>query len=190
MTLSITKHIALIFSIFCLMSFSNILTNPKIGDAIDSLDGISVYYNGTMTHVAGRHVTSDGYNLGLKWQCVEFVKRYYYEIYNHKMPDSYGHAKDFFDKNLGDVAYNASRGLMQFRNVRYEKPRKGDILIYDSYKHNPYGHIGIVAEVNPDHIILIQQNVKKKTRQKLKLVEYNGIYTVADFDVLGWLRKV
>lgn len=190
MTLPIIKHIYLIISIFHLISFCNISNNPKVGDAIDVLDGVAVYYNGSMTNVAGRNITKDGYNLGLKWQCVEFVKRYYYEIYNHKMPDTYGHAKDFFDKSLPDVAFNYTRGLMQYKNVRHEKPRKGDILIYDAYKNNPYGHIGIIAEVTDSHVILIQQNVKKKTRQKLKLVEYNGIYTIADFDVLGWLRKV
>jgi len=104
------------------------------------------------------------------------------------MPNSYGHAKDFFDKNLPDIAFNVNRGLHQYKNVRNVPPQVDDIIIYDSYKGNPFGHIGIIAQVSDDHIIIIQQNVGKKTRQKLKLVEYNGIYTIADFDVLGWLR--
>ena len=187
------KHITykltfLVFSLILLSSFSNFNSNPKVGDVIDSLNGIAVYYNGDLLHVSGRNVTADGYNLGLKWQCVEFTKRYYYERFGHKMPNSYGHAKEFFDKSLGDVAYNPARGLHQFKNVRNEKPRADDIIVYDAYDGNPYGHIGIIAEVGPDYIIMVQQNVGKKSRQKLNLVEYNGIYTVADFDVLGWLR--
>lgn len=163
--------------------------DPMIGDVIDSYQGIPVYYNGTsITNVKGRNLSSDGYNYGLKWQCVEYVKRFYHQKFGHKMPNTYGHAKDFFNKELGDVAYNADRAMMQYKNVRYEKPQVNDILVYDAYQSNPFGHIGIVAEVGPDYIVLIQQNVGKKTRQKLKLVEYNGIYTVADFDVLGWLR--
>ncbi|MDW5290896.1 hypothetical protein [Formosa sp. PL04] len=55
-----------------------------------------------MGHVSGRNTTPDGYNLGLKYQCVEFVKGYYYEHYNHKMPDSYGHAKSFFNSGIKD----------------------------------------------------------------------------------------
>ncbi|WP_413044376.1 hypothetical protein [Pseudomonas sp. YJ42] len=62
----------------------------------------------------GRNLTQDGYNLGLRYQCVEFVKRYYFERHGHRMPDSYGHAKDFFDPQVGDGALNARRGLLQF----------------------------------------------------------------------------
>lgn len=46
------------------------------------------------------------YNIGLKYQCVKFVKRYYYEHLNHKMPDSYGHEKDFFDNTIADGQLN------------------------------------------------------------------------------------
>ncbi len=186
MTKKSPKYSLLFVAFFICTSFS--MTNPKIGDVIDRLHGVPIYYNGSLLHVGGRNVAKDGYNLGLKWQCVEFVKRYYYEKYGHRMPNSYGHAKDFFDKNIGDVGFNQARGLHQFKNVRYEKPQVNDILIYDAYEGNPYGHIGIIAEVGQDYVILVQQNVGKKTRQRLNLVEYNGIYTVADFDVLGWLR--
>lgn len=37
-----------------------------------------------------------GYYYGYKWQCVEYIKRFYYEAKGHKMPDSYGNAKDFW----------------------------------------------------------------------------------------------
>src|SRR5690606_23830292 len=69
-----------------------------VGKPVDSLNGVVVYYNGAVGHVLERNVAADGYNIGLKYQCVEFVKRYYYEHLQHKMPDSYGHAKDFFDQ--------------------------------------------------------------------------------------------
>ncbi len=159
------------------------------GEVLDSYNGVPVYYNGeNYTNVSGRNVTSDGYNLGLKYQCVEFVKRYYYEHYGHKMPNSYGHAKEFFDKTLLDKDFNQERGLLQFRNVRTHRPMAGDIIIYDAYYGNPFGHIGIITEVGEDYVELIQQNFGTKTRQKLKLVEFAGIYTVADYDILGWLR--
>lgn len=152
-------------------------------------NGIPVYYNGdNFTNVSGRNTTSDGYNLGLQYQCVEFVKRYYYEYYQHKMPNSYGHAKEFFDKTLHDVDFNEARGMMQFRNIRYEKPQVDDIIVYDGYRENPFGHIGIITMVTDDSIEYISQNMGSKTRQSLKLVEFQGIYTVADYDVLGWLR--
>lgn len=173
--------------LFILTTLSN---ESKIGDVIDSYQGISVYYNGNCKNVSGRHKAPDGYNYGLKWQCVEFVKRFYYKSLQHKMPNQYGHAKDFFNKNLDDVAYNKERGLMQYRNTRYSYPEKNDILVYGPDPTNPFGHLAIVTDVYDDYLLLIQQNMGNKTRQKLKIVNYQGIITVADFNVLGWLRKV
>ena len=57
--------------------------NYSVGQRIDSLNGVFVYYNGSVSNVSGRNKASDGYNLGMKYQCVEFVKRYYLEYLNH-----------------------------------------------------------------------------------------------------------
>lgn len=181
---SVFLYIAVILS-FC--SFTSF--NLEIGQVIDSFNTVPVYYNGKdFRHVSGRHVTQDGYNLGLKYQCVEYVKRYYYYVYNHRMPNSYGHAKDFFDTSLEDVAYNKTRGLMQYRNARYERPKVGDMLIYGQHNGNPYGHTAIISKVTDNEIEYIQQNFGAKTRQTLKLVEFMGIYTIADYNIYGWLR--
>ena len=184
-----SKHTLLVLMGLAFLSFTSF--NFEVGQVIDRYYDVPVYFNGNdYRNVNGRNVTSDGYNLGLKYQCVEYVKRFYYEVYEHKMPNSYGHAKDLFDPELGDVDFNAERGLMQYRNTRYEKPQEGDILIYGKSGHNPFGHTGIICEVGPDYDVLIQQNFGTKTRQRLVLAEFQGIYTVADYDVLGWLRHV
>ena len=87
----------LVFIIIALSGLSLAIIDPEVGSEIDNYNGIPVYYNGYFTNTFGRNTTDEGYNLGLKWQCIEFVKRYYYEVYDHKMPDSYGHAKDYFE---------------------------------------------------------------------------------------------
>lgn len=182
------KFLFLLVTISIVVSYSFYESNP--GDPIDYLHGVPVYYNGkSFRNSYGRNIASDGYNLGLKYQCVEFVKRFYYEHYNHKMPHSSGNAKDYFDKSLPDVGFNSKRGLMQYRNIREQKPKAGDILIYDSYPGNPYGHIAIIADVKKDSVQIVQQNMGKKSRDMLPLVEFMGYYTVADYYVLGWLRK-
>jgi hypothetical protein len=178
--------IGMLVSIAFFFSFTH---QPKIGDQIDSLNGVYVYYNGkNFTHVNGRHYTADGYNLGLKYQCVEFVKRYYYEYFGHKMPSSFGHAKDFFDHSLGDIGFNKKRGLIQFRNIRESRPSVNDILIYGPSPDNRYGHVVIVSKVYDDHIEIIQQNMGLQTRQEINVVNYQQYWTVADYNVLGWLR--
>jgi len=163
--------------------------HPKEGMAIDQLDGVNVYYNGDPENVFGRNLTDDGYNLGLKYQCVEFVKRYYLQTKGHKMTESYGHAKDYFDLSLGERGFNETRGLMQYRNTRKFLPKVGDILVFDGNDKNPYGHMAIVSKVDEKLLEIIQQNWGLKSRHSIKLVEYKDIWTVADFDVLGWLRK-
>ncbi|MBK8698150.1 MAG: hypothetical protein IPN29_00645 [Saprospiraceae bacterium] len=85
----------LLLTLFTCSSFFS----PKIGDVIDMLDGIKVHYNGSsFARSYGRNLATDGYNLGLKYQCVEFVKRYYYYHFDHKMPDTGGNARNFLTK--------------------------------------------------------------------------------------------
>lgn len=175
------------FSIFAFLSFTSF--NPERGEIIDSFNGVNVYFNGhTFTTVSGRSTTMDGYNLGLKYQCVEFVKRYYYQVYGHKMPNSFGHAREYFDKRLGDKERNKARGLMQYRNVREFAPKQGDLLVYDSCPGNPFGHVAIITKVSEDHVEIIQQNTGKESRASLKLVKFMDYYTIADYNILGWLR--
>ena len=84
---------------------TKVTTQLPVGAPLDTLDGVLVHHNGGMNNVSGRNMV-DGYNVGLKYQCVEFVKRYYLEHFNHRMPNSYGHAKDFFDPAIADGMMN------------------------------------------------------------------------------------
>ncbi len=42
--------------------------NPKhaVGEQLDELNGVAIYYNGGVNTVQGRNLTQDGYNLGLR----------------------------------------------------------------------------------------------------------------------------
>ena len=159
----------------------------NIGDKVDSLNGVYVYYNGSVGHVLKRHVAKDGYNLGLKYQCVEFVKRYYYEYYKHKMPNSYGHAKDFYNSKLADGKYSADRNLLQYKNPSLSKPKVGDLLIFDGHVFNPYGHVAIISKVFEDKIEIIQQNPgpSAPSREVFELKFENNKWLIDKSDLLG-----
>lgn len=167
--------------------------NPKykIGEPLDSLNGIPVYYNGMVGHTGVRNTAPDGYNIGMKYQCVEFVKRYYYQRFGHKMPDAFGNAKDFFNTSLPDSAFNAQRGLMQFTNGSKLPPQAEDLLIFDGHTSNPYGHVAIVAMVDSNRVVIIQQNPGPfgASRDTMQVV-YDGLWHIKRARVLGWLRKV
>jgi len=165
-------------------------SSSKRGQVIDSYKGVKVYYNGNVGNVSGRNVTKDGYNLGLKYQCVEFAKRFYYEAYGHRMPDSYGHAKDFFDRNLEHGAYNRARGMKQYRNGGPEKPRKNDLVIIGASSGNSFGHLFIITDVDRDAVEFIQQNPGSgnPSRGRFPLKVKNGNYYINADQVAGWLR--
>lgn len=163
--------------------------NTKVGTVLDEIDGVAVYFNGPISNVNGRNTTADGYNLGLKYQCVEFVKRYYYQHYRHKMPNAYGHAKEFFDYSLKGHGYNRQRALTQHPNGGVVKPQKGDLLVFNGNSDNPYGHVGIISKVGTDFVEIIQQNVAKSTRATYRLQNYGSYYNIEDQDIAGWLRK-
>lgn len=172
-------------------SDSDLSTELAVGQQIDSLNGVFVYYNGGIDNVIGRNTTADGYNIGLKYQCVEFVKRYYYEHLNHKMPDSYGHAKDFFNNALSDGQINNQRKLTQYTNSSKTKPKVDDLLIFNGTAFNKYGHVAIISRVTENEVEIIQQNPgpSSKSRETFRLDNKDGKWEIKNGLVLGWLRK-
>lgn len=137
-------------------------------------EGVRIYTN-RVSNSNERNLAKDGYNLGKKWQCVEFVKRFYYKRYDHKMPNSYGHAISFYNVSVKSGEVNKDRDLIQIKNNGKNKPCKNDIIIVDS--GSVYGHVAIVSKVEESHIEVVQQNHRMK-RQKIKINKR----------ILGWLR--
>ena len=167
--------------------------NPKysVGQTIDSLKGVYVYYNGGVGNIEGREVTKDGYNIGLKYQCVEFVKRYYHEALDHKMPDTYGHAKDFFNPSNKDATINTQRNLRQYTNPSTSKPKVNDLVVYSGSLLNRYGHVSIISKVTDNEIEIIQQNPGPfgSSRETYTLKNTDGKWRIDNPRILGWLRK-
>lgn len=164
----------------------------KEGDIIDSINGVYVYFNDDGDGLpAKRNLAPDGYNIGLQWQCVEFVKRYYYEYLQHEMPDSYGNALDFYDKKLADGALNTKRNLLQFTNPSAIKPEVNDLIVFDGNIMNRYGHVAIISKVYDDKIEIVQQNAgsSNSSRGLMKLQFENGMWYIGSSQLLGWLRK-
>lgn len=169
----------------------NLNNDFYVGQPIDSLNGVVVYYNGGVDNVSGRNITADNYNIGLQYQCVEFVKRYYYEYLNHKMPDSYGHAKDFFDHTVKDGQINTQRNLIQYTNPSFTKPQADDLLIFGATLSNGYGHVAIISNVTDSVIEIVQQNPGAfgKSRVKFGIKTKDNRYYIDNKRILGWLRK-
>jgi ABC-type multidrug transport system fused ATPase/permease subunit len=161
-----------------------------VGEQLDELNGVAIYYNGGVNTVQGRNLSQDGYNLGLRYQCVEFIKRYYFERHGHRMPDTYGHAKEFFDPTLSDGSLNAKRAMLQFRNGSAEQPQAEDLLVFAPSLLNRYGHVAIIASAGTDSLQIAQQNPGPfgSSREDLGLTQREGHWYIEQSRVLGWLR--
>ena len=159
----------------------------QIGKELDSYKCVPVYYNGVIfTQSHGQNYGDDGYYFGYKWQCVEYVKRFYKLAKGHAMPDTHGNAKDFFGTSVGQGELNASRGLYQYKNGGGAAPQPDDLIVFNDTK---YGHVAIVTAVTDSYVEIIQQNVRGKTRAQLPLRVDNGNYYVGDKrQPAGWLR--
>jgi surface antigen len=107
------------------------------------------------------------------------------------MPYSYGHAKNFFDKTIADGKFNKKRNLTQYKNPSKTKPKADDLLIFDGWTFNKFGHVAIVSKVNPNSIEIIQQNpgASGKSREKYQINYKSGKWVVENNRILGWLRK-
>jgi len=163
----------------------------KAGKKVDNYNGVAIYDNGSVRNVSGRNLTPDGYNLGLKYQCVEFVKRFYYYYYDHKMPDSYGHARDFFDRSVSDGGYNRQRNLIQYTQGSSSRPKANDLIVFGPTPFNEFGHVAIISKVSSTEIEIAQQNPGRgnSSRANYPLSNNNGRWNVGNQYVLGWLRK-
>jgi len=157
------------------------------GDSIDAYNGIAVYNNGVdYSKSSGKHYNKDSsFYYGKKWQCVEYIKRYYHDHLLFTMTDGMGHAKDFFDPAVKQGGLNKRRGLLQFKNDDTEKPKVNDILVFGG----KYGHVAIVTNVSGNEVEVIQQNIYMQPREKFKLAVKNGICSIGDKrKPNGWLR--
>lgn len=161
-----------------------------VGEHIDDLNGVAIYFNGGVSTTNGRNLSHDGYNLGLRYQCVEFVKRYYFERYDHRMSDSYGHARDFFDRSLPDGGFNAKRGMLQFSNGSSTRPEPDDLVVFRPWLFNQFGHVAIVASVDAASLEIAQQNPGPfgQSRESFPVVYRDGKWFIEHWRVLGWLR--
>ena len=159
----------------------------SIGLETSRYKGVPAYENGYLFHHSqGRHYAADGYYYGQKWQCVEYIKRFYKIVLQHEMPNVWGHARSFFDPGLADGALNPARGLRQYRNGSRAAPRPDDILVFCDTQ---YGHMGIITHVGAREVEIIQQNIFGKPRQRFALRCDRGRYSIhAPRLAAGWLR--
>lgn len=190
-----TASCAFVAILFCSMScvlLSKAHGGLPLNTAVGEFNGIAAYSNGSSSRESTEYNDSTGVITGYKWQCVEYVNRYYYITYGLQIRG--GNGTDYYPNA-------ANKHLSQYENNGTEPPIAGDILCFSGGGATQEGHVAIVREVSPDHIYVIQQNVtctERDANYSFALTKGTGNKYFVDGSALngstsvfycqGWLR--
>jgi hypothetical protein len=139
------------------MLIAAIVTNPAVagqseqdqyGVPIDDLEGIGIYRT-----VTGNNTTAYGF----KWQCVEFVNRYYAR--KKGIENMSGHGRSYIDRTVYGMITSRS-------GVATEPPQYGDILVTTQSAtrcgNAPCGHVAIAGKI----IVIDEHTISVEVKQQ------------------------
>jgi len=160
------------------------------GSYLGSFNGVAIYSNGSNGYYSGSTNAVNGYTTGIKWQCVEFTTRYFWQKFGRKIGG--GNANTQFSNAL-------AKGLNRAPNGSSNGPQAGNLICSNG---GSYGHCAIVASVNPSagYLAVVEQNwanngadANQSHRLSLKVTTSGGknFYNVGGFNssypVVGWM---
>lgn len=150
---------------------------------IGDFNSVKINSNGDITNVSNDYYSVDGVTTGMKWQCVEYVNRYYLQVYNKNIRIPGTDAKDYY-KTATD------RKLSAYLNDGSVSPQPGDILVSEG---GTYGHVAIVREVTENRVYVTQQNWfngNGDVKAPLSKVgnHLDGFGGSKTYTIKGWLR--
>lgn len=165
--------------VYTLPMYSN---NFVLGKTLGVANGVEVKCNNNGNNMHGKNT----------YQCVQFCKRYYSQIYKKELGSFHDHARNLFD-------LAQSKGLVSIKNGS-APPRVGDILCFDKGskddKGQYNGHVAIIMEVADSYIAIAQQNSGDGSSKNPAWypiggrITRNGNSLVAPrgFEIQGWIR--
>ena len=190
--------------------FGQVLGSTRLGN-------VTVYSNafGTKRQRSLIHLMN-GINLGLKWQCVEFARRFLYINFGIIF-EQIAQADDIFNlRHFTHVETRKNIPVTSLKNGSNIWPHVGSLLIWQSLGNNSDvkvinpGHVAVVVSVSSNFIDIAEQNFNEKKWTKpnrkwsrrllVSLVpNNNGFHILCDNDnennshshadvILGWVN--
>lgn len=157
-------------------------------------DGVQSYSNCQSSCVVFEPNKLNGVYTGIKWQCVEFTRRWL--IQNRGL--TYGDvdvAADIWTlKELTRLSDQSPVPLTRFENGARRIPLRGDLIVYGR-EFLGTGHSAIVLQVDGKAglIRVGEQNFKNQKwpgnySRAIPLIHQHGRYWLLDAYILGWMR--
>jgi len=128
--------------------------------------GVAIYDNPSNTeyqnpyHMGKKGSRFEGLRYGVKYECVEYARRYYMHVYGATFKDV-DNAIDLFKlRFMTDVETNKRIPVRAIRNTPHDMPDPGNLIIWKA--EGPYevtGHVAVVVRViGPSTIEIAEQN--------------------------------
>lgn len=127
---------------------------------------ISIFSNGSESFMSKEiSVDRHGAYLGIKYQCIEFVRRFI------ELKHQVNLAKRWRAKNASD--WYSNRSLMMLESVDIQESLPGDIITFTG---GDYGHIGIISNVDKDGLTFCGQNLFNNTKDAAFFLPFSSLY--------------
>jgi uncharacterized protein YkvS len=138
---------------------TKIVTYGKKLSQIKILDTkLDIFSNGNCLEIRKENTyDKQKHYLGLKYQCVELVRRFIYLQYNINLAKKYrGNAKDWYKNSK----------LMNLKKIEIDNAKIGDLITFTG---GEFGHIAIINNICDKNLYIISQNFKNN-HEDLNLV--------------------
>ncbi len=168
----------------------------RYGEVLGTADpGVPAHSNCSSACVSFEPHVRDGRFLGMKWQCVEYARRWLYTAKGAVFGDV-DVAADVWRRvdALTRVADGGRIALTAHPNGSPSPPRPGDLLVYgDEFLGT--GHLAVVLRVDPaaGTVEVAEQNYDNRPwpadhARRIDLVERGGRFWLLDAYLIGWKR--
>jgi len=156
---------------------------------------VAAYSNGNDTYYSNENSYLYGTYMGLKWQCVEYARRWTFLRKSSVFASVVG-ASNMWDqlKYVERVADKQKFPLKRHPNGSPTLPTNESYLIYPIQKDMPFGHVAVIVDVLPNAIRIAEQNFyfhywPHNYARKIPFVFRNGLYYIEDqYEVYGWME--
>lgn len=156
---------------------------------------VVAYSNGDSTFVSSETNSLFGINLGLKWQSIEYARRYTILRKGATFSDV-DTASELWTNitNVERVLDNKQYSLKQYPNGSPTAPAVGSYLVYPIQNNLPFGHVAVVVGVTNRAIQVAEQNFNfnywtEYYAREIPLSFREGLFHVEDsYQIYGWLQ--
>lgn len=156
---------------------------------------VVAYSNGNDSFISQEDSYLHGIYMGMKWQCVEYARRWTY-LRKGAIFSSVDGANQIWDqlKYVEQVTDKQQFPLKQHPNGSPNLPLRNSYLIYPIQRDMPYGHVAIIVGVLPNAIRVAEQNFyfhywNSSYAREIPVVKRNHLFYINDtYEVFGWLE--